>query len=405
VVKSVVAGALKKFPVEVQPIFAKQPEERTAREQQLFQLAYRQAQLEIDKLDFSKKLKGEKLERWQQLQAELKEFAAEKPAALPVGLTATDIDAVAPATLIPGKKQAEPIEPGPLSVLDPRPAVIPLPDAHATTTGRRLALANWLTSRENPLPARVMANRIWQYHFGKGLVATSSDFGHLGEPPSHPELLDYLATQFRDGGWSVKQLHRLILHSATYRQTAQIERDDPALETDPANRLLWRQQVRRLDAEQVRDAMLHVSGELDLAGGGPAVDVKTPRRTIFTKVLRNTRDPLLAAYDGPEGIASLPERSATTTPLQALVMMNSPWSLDRAKALATRVQKSSPALPDAVRRAWLLACGYEPNAQQVSSAVAFVNAQREQLGQGKELAALTDYCHVLLNSSPFLYVD
>ena len=168
----------------------------------------------------------------------------------------------------------------------------------ANSTGRRTALARWLTRPDHPLTARVMVNRLWQYHFGRGLVATSSDFGRLGERPSHPELLDWLASEFVGHGWSLKQLHRLIMTSAAYRQSALRPAPEAARLKDPDNRLLWRMNTRRLDAEQIRDAMLAVSGELDPTHGRPRRWTRRePRRTIYTKVIRNTRDPLLDAFD------------------------------------------------------------------------------------------------------------
>src|SRR5262249_25440331 len=159
---------------------------------------------------------------------------------------------------------------------------------------------------DHPLTTRVIVNRIWQYHFGRGLVATASDFGRLGEKPSHPELLDWLAVRFVKEGWSFKALHRLILTSATYRHAAVAPVPAEALRKDPENRLLWRAQTRRLDAEQIRDAILAATGELDLRGGGPSVEAAKPRRTIYTKVIRNTRDPLLDVFDAPEGFNSTP---------------------------------------------------------------------------------------------------
>jgi hypothetical protein len=406
--KAVEASALKKFPPDTQPIFAKEASARTAQERQIFDLAYRQAKLELDKIDFSKKLKDEKLKEWKELHAQLKEFAAEKPQPLPSALTATDIDSVAPATLIPGKKNAEPILPGPISVLQESPAMIPEPDAHATTTGRRTVLANWITDPQNPLTARVMVNRIWQYHFGKGLVATSSDFGHLGELPSHPKLLDYLATKFVESGWSVKAMHRLIVNSATYRQSSHMPANHAAIAHDPQNRWLWRQNTKRLDAEQIRDAILTLCGELKPQVGGPSVDPNQPCRTIYTKVYRNKRDPLLEVFDGPENIASTPERNVTTTPLQSLLMMNSPWMISRSGAFASRVQREGKALEASIRLAYSYAYGQEPSDLQLSHAVAFVKSQAEKMGsdtKSPETQAMQDLCHVLLNSSQFLYVE
>src|SRR5205823_1504749 len=206
------------------------------------------------------------------------------------------------------------------------------PPPGLSSTGRRLALANWLTRPDHPLTTRVIVNRIWQYHFGRGLVATSSDFGKLGEPPSHPELLDWLAQRFVADGWSFKKMHKLLVTSMTYRQSATSAAAEAALKKDPDNRLWWKMATRRLDAEQIRDAILAATGNLDLAMGGAAVEAKEPRRSIYTKVRRNVREPLLDVFDTPEGLASTAQRNVTTTPTQALLMFNSPFLLGQAKA-------------------------------------------------------------------------
>ena len=151
-------------------------------------------------------------------------------------------------------------------------------------------------------------NRIWQYHFGRGLVATSSDFGRLGSPPTHPELLDWLARRFIEEGWRFKPIHRLILNSATYRQSALWPGSEQARLKDPTNRWLWRMNIRRLSAEQFRDAVLAVTGELDRTVGGPSVELLTPRRTIYLKVFRNDPYELLQTLDAPDGLMSLRER-------------------------------------------------------------------------------------------------
>ncbi len=210
-------GAIEKFPAEIQALLATPAAELSPQERQLAELAYRQVTYEYDHL----KVGGKDKERWETLKKELAEFDRYKPDPLPGILTATDLGPDVPPTIIPGDRKGEHIAPGFLTVLEgPEPAEIaPVPNA-PDSTGRRLTLARWLTRPDHPLTSRVMVNRIWQYHFGKGLVATPSDFGRLGEPPSHPALLDWLATEFVTRGWSLKAIHRLILTSATYRQTA-----------------------------------------------------------------------------------------------------------------------------------------------------------------------------------------
>ena len=308
-----------------------------------------------------------------------------------------------PPTFVPGDRAKQAIEPGFLTVLDPADATIAPPSAASPSTGRRTALAQWLTRRDNPLPARVIVNRVWQFHFGRGLVRTSSDFGHLGEPPSHPELLDWLVTKFIDDGWQFKPLHRALITSATYRQAALPTTPKVARTTDPENRLLWRMNVRRLQAEQIRDAMLAATGELDSAASGPSVDHAQPRRTIYTKVIRNTRDPLLDVFDAPDNFFSTAERNVTTTPNQALLLMNGPWLLARAQALATRLQRESTADDgQLVTRAYQLTFDREPTPDEHAAATTFLVRQTSSADRA---AALVDLCHVLLNSNEFVYVD
>ncbi|HUR47358.1 MAG TPA: DUF1553 domain-containing protein, partial [Candidatus Saccharimonadales bacterium] len=370
-------GAIKKFPEDVQELIRKPKNELTPFEQQIAALGNRQVTLEIERLDA--RIKGADKEKLAALRKELAKFDSFKPKPLERALTVTDVGPTAPALFIP-KKPKEPIEPGYLSVLDERPAKVPRPKSAPDSTGRRSELARWLTQPENPLTTRVIVNRVWQYHFGRGLAATSSDFGLLGEKPSHPELLDWLAVNFTKEGWSFKRMHRLILLSATYRQSALTQPSETARLKDPENRLLWRMNIRRLDAEQVRDAMLAVSGELDPSAGGPAVDTSKPRRTIYTKVMRNTREPLLDAFDAPEGFASTSLRNVTTTPTQALLMFNSQYTLARAKALAARLQESGASSEaELVERAYAMALERTPTPDEKLAALKFLGEQRKRV--------------------------
>ena len=239
-------------------------------------------------------------------------------------------------------------------------------------------------SAGNPLTPRVIVNRIWQYHFGRGLVGPSSDFGRLGEKPSHPELLDWLAHRFIDDGWSFKKMHRLILLSATYRQSTRNPAAPLARQKDPENRWLWRGGTRRLDAEQIRDAILAVTGELDLAPRGPSVDATKTRRTIYTKVIRNVRDPLLDVFDAPEGFSSTAQRNVTTTPAQSLLMINSAWSLQRARAFATRLtREGSMDFGRTIGDAYRLALNRAPTAAERGEALQFLEHQATVLPQKK----------------------
>jgi hypothetical protein len=370
-------GAIKKFPEDVQELIRKPKSALTPYEQQIAALGQRQVALEIERLDA--RIKGADKEKLATLRKDLATFDSYKPKPLERALTVTDVGPTAPPLYIP-KKARDPIAPGFLSVLDEKPARIAHPRSAPDSTGRRSELARWLTQPDNPLTTRVIVNRIWQYHFGRGLVGTSSDFGRLGEKPSHPELLDWLAVNFTKDGWSFKRMHRLILLSAAYRQSALTQPSETARVKDPENRLLWRMNIRRLDAEQVRDAMLAVSGELDPTSGGPAVDTSKPRRTVYTKVMRNTRDPLLDAFDAPEGFASTSLRNVTTTPTQALLMFNSQYTLARAKALAARVQEKGVASEtELVERAYVLALERKPSEEEKLAAVKFLGDQRKRV--------------------------
>ena len=364
-----------KFPDEVQAVMRKADGTRAPHEQQIHELAFRQVYFEWDRL--LTHVKGEEKDVLIKLQKQLSAFDAEKPQALPTVLSAADVGPLAPPTRVPKRDNLGDIEPGFPTILEEAPAKL-APLAHST--GRRSALANWLTNPENPLTARVIVNRVWQYHFGRGLAANASDLGKLGDIPSHPELLDWLARRFVADGWSLKKLHRQIVTSATYQQAAtgaQIAAAAKAAATvDPENRLLWRYPTRRLDAEQVRDAILATTAELEESESGPSAGWDKPRRTIYTKVLRNTRDALLDVFDLPEGFQSTAQRNSTTTSTQALTLFNGPWILARAKAFAGRVDReSSPDESERATAAMRLAWGREPSRDDASGAQKFLAAQ------------------------------
>ncbi|MGE3822381.1 MAG: DUF1553 domain-containing protein, partial [Isosphaeraceae bacterium] len=348
--------------------------------------------------------KSKDKERWEALQKRLAAHDRERPVP-PRALTVTDVGPVAAPTVIPGDRSRTPIEPGFLTILDPEPATIEPSATAPNSTGRRSALARWLTRPDHPLTTRVIVNRVWQYHFGRGLVGTSSDFGKLGEKPSHPDLLDWLATEFVDQGWSLKSLHRLIVTSTAYRQSSRHPSPAKARELDPENRLIWRAPTRRLDVEPIRDAMLAVTGEVDRSVGGPAVELNRPRRSVYTKIVRNTRDPLFEAFDAPDGSITTPQRNATVTPVQALLMINGKWTLGRARALADRLRREADTDEARVDLAYRLAFGRPPESTEPTEALTFLQDQAERASGQTDGDALVDFCHALLNSSEFLYVD
>jgi hypothetical protein len=284
------------------------------------------------------------------------------------------------------------------------------------SSGRRTALARWITRADHPLTARVIVNRIWQGHFVRGLVGTPSDFGTMGDLPSHPELLDWVATYFVSNGWSLKKLHRLIVTSATYQQSS---RPSGESSSDPENRLLSRQNRRRLDGEAIRDALLSSSGQLNDSLGGPPVFPPLPpelstnssnnrlwpvskrlgdhfRRGLYVFVRRNLRYPFFEVFDRPDTNASCPRRAVTTIAPQALSLLNSPLSHSAAQALASRVAREAGVSTNTqVARAYLLTLGRRPDGAESKLALEF-------LGSGGSLA---DLCLSLFNVSEFIYVD
>jgi hypothetical protein len=282
-------------------------------------------------------------------------------------------------------------------------------------SARRAALARWLTDPRNPLTWRSIVNRVWHYHFGRGLVATPNDFGRMGADPSHPELLDWLAATFRDSGGSLKQLHRSIVTSATYRQDS---RDDPssaAVDADAV--LLWRQRRRRLDAESIHDAMLRAAGTLETTMGGPSVQQfklsagvhVTPvvdytrythdgpgasRRSVYRFVFRTLPDPFYDALDAADASQLTAVRNESTTPLQALVLLNNPFVLRKCEQFAGRLERLAPDLDGRIAAAFDLAFGRHPDAEEVPILAAYVR------GHG-----LANFCRLLFNSNEFLFVN
>jgi hypothetical protein len=306
-----------------------------------------------------------------------------------------------------------------------------------TPQSGRLELARWITARDNPLTARVMVNRLWQHHFGTGLVATGDNFGARGDRPSHPELLDWLAARFVESGWSVKAMHRLILLSSTYRQAG--GPNERAARVDPGDRLLARMPRRRLEAEALRDALLAVAGNLDRTAGGPdaaealwkraeILDAKrgfapnrmqtddpfydTPRRSIYLPVVRNGLPDVLALFDAadPNGVSAT--RNDTTVPAQALFMLNNPFVRSQAAHFAKSLLQDA-GTDDSARicSAYLRAFGRPPADAEVGEATAYlaaytgrVRAAGKSEGDARR-AAWQSYCQMLFCSNEFLYVD
>ena len=363
------------FPEDVQAIYHKPESEKTTYEKQLSYLVYRQAHRASSRFDHAKALKSkpDELKRYQELQAELKKFDKLKPKPLPEAFVATDVGPEPAPTYLLTRTTKEEVTPSFLALLgDESPKIAPT----ASTTGRRTALANWIAREDNPLSTRVIVNRVWQRHFGKGIVPTPNDFGTLGEPPSHPELLDWLTRRFLEGGWKIKPLHELIMNSAAYRQTTRREPSAVENKLDPTNRMLWRFPPQRLDAEQVRDAMLAASGELKQREGGASVSGSTPNRSVYVIKKRNKPDEMLSGFDSPLGFESAPDRIATTTPVQSLLLVNGDWSLDRSRAFAKRLLAGKEQLEsDDIRTAFQLVFGRDATGDEIQEVLDFVSQQ------------------------------
>jgi hypothetical protein len=281
----------------------------------------------------------------------------------------------------------------------------------------RAELAKWVTDPDNPLTARVMVNRIWHYHFGRGIVSTPNDFGRMGTRPSHPELLDYLANEFIQSGYSVKHMHRLILNSSTYRQTSSTV-NEAATGKDPENSLLWKFSRRRLEAEEIRDAMLAGSGTLNPKSGGPSIMVpidqslvnalykpsqwmpaKDPseysRRSVYLINKRNLRLPFMEVFDAPDALVSCPRRESSTHAPQALELMNGDLANQQADALMKRLEKEAGADPrKQVDLAYRLVAGRAPNPKELQQSLAFLKTQSHH-----------EFALAMLNLNAFLYVN
>jgi hypothetical protein len=336
-----------------------------------------------------------------------------------------------PALSEPGKGKL--VEPGFLSVITGGgPAQIrPLPNGRLSS-GRRRALAEWIASPDNPLTARVMVNRIWHYHFGRGIVSTPSNFGRMGNLPSHPELLDWLATEFVRQGWSIKGMHRLILTSQTYQMASSFYR--PAnMEEDPENAELWRFPVRRLEAEIIRDIILSASGQLNRQAGGPPFFPAVPktayvevarvgkwmltkeepstwRRSIYSYWKRARKSPMFEVFDQPDTMVTCDRRNITTVPTQALTLLNDEFVLLQSRYFAERVQQAAGRdAAGQIESAYRIALSRDPTLKELTAGVQFIEKQRAHHKQkpaaDPDRSALTDLCNVILNTNEFLYVQ
>ena len=391
----------------------------------------------LSPVDLSRLIRGEgprilgdaKARRYRELRRELDEVRNRKVPA-DRALVVTEAGREAPETylLIRGNPNAhgDKVEPAFLQVVATSTPTIPTPPTGLKSTGRRTVLADWISSPDNPLTARVMANRVWQYHFGRGIVRSSSNLGTQGDKPTHPELLDWLASELIANGWKLKPLHRLILNSDAYKMSSKL--NEAAIAADPMNDRFWRFDMRRLTAEEVRDSILSVTGALSLKMYGPGVYPEIPpevmagqsvpgngwsgstpedqsRRSIYVHVKRSLILPILESFDQAETDRSSPVRFATTQPTQALGMLNSKFMNREAKRFAERLKREAgPEAPQQVELALRLATGRKPSDREIQRGVALIAALRDRDGASPELA-MESFCLVTLNLNEFLYLD
>ncbi len=434
-----------KFPAVVLAAVDTMPEQRTAYQLQLAFWAERQ--IEVSEKQLTDQMTPAQQARRQELQAALKHLETTKPQPpRTVAVMASLETATGPAAtyLLGGggyDNALEELQPGFVSILargqEPK---ITAPRAGAS--GRRTALARWLTNPENALAGRVMVNRIWQGHFGKGLVENGNDFGIRTPQPEHLPLLDWLTTEFVRQGWSIKQMHRLLMTSAAYRQSTYRptmgQTPSKSFSADPGNTLYWSFPRRRLMAESIRDAMLQVSGELDFTMFGPGVRPNLPpnfssrhgwkpserasarnRRSVYIHAKRNLPYPLLQVFDLPDMHESCAKRAETTVAPQSLMVLNSDLILDYAQAFSNRLTKQHTAEEQAglIASAYEMAFGRRPHAAELSAAETFLQtlaavsgdpAQEQPDAQGwtkSQRDAVADFCHVLFNTNEFIYLD
>jgi hypothetical protein len=457
------AEKIKEFPQEIQDAVNTPEDQRTDGQKLLAEQV-----LTIGGGDIDDIVSGEDRARLKELKGRIKALEAQMPPELPLAMGIRDGDYrsapdgagdevqpgkgqrevyenVGPFIPARGKPYAPPVarllpnadyhdkgdvvEPGVLTVLARPEAYAPeAPDNGRVSTGRRLALANWIVSGDHPLTSRVMANRIWQGHFGQGIVGTPSNFGKMGQAATHPELLDYLAIEFVKRGWSVKAMHRLIMSSQTY-QMASAYGNEAAQKADPNDKLLWRYPARRLESEILRDVTLDAAGKLNFAAGGEPFFPPIPqsvrdsflqgrwemtepgppvwRRSVYTYHKRGLRYPMFEVFDQPSMNVTCERRNTTTVPTQALTLLNNSFLLEQAAAFADRVWATAGSAPEKeIHAAYEIALGRPAKATELEANRAFLARQKDYHSRERDpaKAALVDLCDVVLNLNEFVYL-
>jgi hypothetical protein len=412
--KKIFEQKLSRLSEEAQAAHRTTPDKRTGGQQEL--VAETERLVGVSEAEIAKAMSADDISKLAALKDRLKSFDSMKPSALPVAMGLTDKSGPPPKTHLLNRGElsspSAEVEPGyPIALTTFRATPVTV-DAVPASTGRRLTLARWMTSPNNPLTARVIVNRLWQHHFGRGIVPTASDFGVRGELPSHPELLDYLAIELVAGGWRLKHIHRLILLSETYQQSTTVSPE--AREKDPDNRLFSRMNRRRLEGEAVRDTLLSVSGRLNASPFGPGVvlpeltvasggarpvpvtaDLREhQRRSIYLFNRRNLRHPFLEAFDLPDSNLSCPKRERSTTAPQALALLNASDATKAAKALAERLMNEAKTDEERIDRAYRLTLGRSPTTSEKERAKTFLSE-----------SPLSELCRALFSVNEFVYLD
>jgi len=440
-------GKYKKLPEPVQIAIKTPAEQRT--EAQKLQAEQAKYSIGVSEAEIGKELSPEDKKKIEPLEASVAALEKSKPSPLPLAQGVMEPgSAAAPSFFLHrGSTQSKGSEmaPGVLSVLHAPGAepVFPAPASDSTSTQRRLTLANWIASPANPLTARVMINRIWQHHFGRGLVGTPNDYGRMGEKPTHPELLDWLATEFVRQGWSVKAMHRLIVTSRTYQQASWFTNEANS-KKDPENHLLWKMPLQRLEGEAVRDSILTVAGSLNLKMGGPGIFPEVDpeilrgaayqvwpkttdgpemwRRSVYITQMRSITAPILDLFDPPDSISSCARRNVTTVAPQALQLLNNRFVTNQSEIFAERLMNEMGRdLTAQIDRGFRLALGRAAEPREAKAALLFAERQREFHRQRRveleqqgvdpaeisapDKAALIDFCHALINLNEFVYVN
>jgi hypothetical protein len=446
---------LEKYEPAIVTCYQKPAGERTPFEEQISRMVQWRLARQFDEEVAAKKLSEGRQTRYAELKKELAEFDSLKPASLPMAMTVSDIGPEAPPTrLLDGgnwRRPTDVLEPGFPEFLGAEPPEkIALAGIHRSepTTGRRSQLAHWLTRPDHPLTARVIVNRIWQHHFGRGIVATPNDFGLQGERPTHPELLDWLAVELVENAWSLKHIHRLMVTSSTYRMTSSVTSDDEnairAAKVDHENKLLWRANRRRLEGEAIRDAMLQVAGELNLQMHGPSARPALPvgvseryawepdkeaaqrnRRSVYVFAKRNLRYPIFEAFDQPDLHQSCARRAVTITAPQSLLMLNSELTLDLSRRWAERLLAEHVNAPrELIGKVYRSAYGRNATDEEINLATVFFSEQSRLVAESAgdmlipetkdvhpdaqrsfDIEAVADFCHAVFNSNEFITVD